>query len=495
MQGIKRILTNIAAASTAACAFAASTPANTADKAPDVAKALNTSLIPSHDFAAWIMGVIRSCLDALGLTHNNLIEEIIYTAIVVGVAILVGIIIRYILLFAARKIVRLRHKDLTYELLSQRTLRKCSHVIPPIVFLCLIPFAFSHDGHTLDWILRVVGVYALVTIAIAICAILTFAWTRFDERENTDKHPLKGVLNVCQGLVWMIIVIISVSVLIDKSPMTLLAGLGAFAAALMLIFKDSILGFVAGIQLSQNDMLRVGDWIVVPSTIANGIVMDVTLTVVKVQNWDNTMVMLPPYTLVSTSFQNWRNMYAVGARYIDHNMYVDHSSIVAATPELIETVSQKYPLVRDFIEKQQAAKKAAQPGTALFAQTYNNTHGINGTIDTNLGLFRAYACAYLIAHPQVNTTTQDMLMAYDPDESYGVALNINCYSKQTSWAQYAAVKAEILEHLHAVAPDFGIVIYNRPDRNTFTIDSPAKSTPAVVSAPAQPSAGTADAKA
>lgn len=433
-----------------------------------VTDAVPTSLIPSHDFAAWIMRMIRKLLDLIGLRHNDLIEEIAYTAVIVAMAIFIGIVLRKIALFVARKIVRLRHKDISYELLSQKTLLKCSHIIPPIVILCLIPFAFTSNHHTLDWIMRIVGVYALITFAIAICAILEFAWIRFDERENTENHPLKGVLNVCRGLVWIIIAIISVSVLIDKSPMTLLAGLGAFAAALMLIFKDSILGLVAGIQLSQNDMLRVGDWIVVPSTIANGVVMDVTLSVVKVQNWDNTMVMLPPYTLVSTSFQNWRNMFAVGARMIDHNIFIDHASITAATPALIESLSGKYPLLKDFIEKQQKAKEAAG-GNAVFAQTYNNSHGINGTIDTNLGLFRAYTCAYLIAHPQVNTSTQDMLISMNPPESYGVALNVNCYSNQTSWAQYEAVKAEILEHLHAVAPDFGLTIFNNPDRNTFTV--------------------------
>lgn len=449
----------------------------------DVLKAMPTSLIPSHQLATWMLKIIRSFLDMIGIRHNDFIEQVIYIGVIAFVAIAIGILLRKVALFIAHKLVRLRHKGPEFEMQAQKTLHKCSHVIPPIVFLCLIPFAFTSNHHALDWILRIVGVYALFTFGIAISSIMEFVWTRFDERENTDKHPLKGVLNVCRGVAWIIVVIIAVSILIDKSPMALLAGLGAFAAALMLIFKDSILGFVAGIQLSQNDMLRVGDWIVVPSTIANGVVMDVTLSVVKVQNWDNTMVMLPPYTLVSTSFQNWRNMYAVGARYIDHNLYIDHSCIVPATPELLATISEKYPLVKDFIEKHQKAKEMAKENP-VFAQTYNNSHSINGTIDTNVGLFRAYACAYLIAHPQVNTSTQDMLMGIDPSQSYGMALNINCYSNQTSWAQFEAVKAEILEHLHAVAPDFGVVIYNNPDRNAFTVSGPeAKPVPAK-SAPA-----------
>ena len=434
-----------------------------------VAEVVPKSLIPSHDFAVWILKMNRQLMDAVGLSHGGYMEEIVYTVVVLFVALAIGLLVKRGVLLVARKIVKLRHTPAGKELLAQKTLKKCSHFITPLVFLCLIPVAFSTDHGTLDWILRIVGVYTLITFGMAICAVLEFAWVRFDERENTENHPLKGVLNVCRGLVWIIIGIVSVSVLIDKSPMALLAGLGAFAAALMLIFKDSILGFVAGIQLSNNDMLRVGDWIVVPSTIANGIVVDVTLTVVKVQNWDNTMVMLPPYTLVSTSFQNWRNMFAVGARMIDHNLFIDHASIKAATPELLSSVSAKYPMLKDFIDKQQAAKKVAV-GNPLFAQIYNNSHGVNGTIDTNLGLFRAYVCSYLIAHPAINSQTQDMLISMDPPQSYGVALNINCYSNQTSWAQYEAVKAEVLEHLHAAAPDFGIVVFNNPDRNTFSID-------------------------
>lgn len=427
------------------------------------------ALIPSHDIAVTILTFIDRILDWLGLSHDRRLEEIVYTVIIFGISLVIGLTVRWVVVFVIRKFLAHRRSAAVAQLLRMRTVGKCTHFIPPLVFFALIPFAFETDYHTLDWILRLAGVYTLVTIGIAICAVLEYAWWRFNNSQNKSNHPLKGILNVCRGVVWIIIVIISVSILIDKSPAALLAGLGAFAAALMLIFKDSILGFVAGIQLSTNDMLRVGDWIVVPSTIANGTVIDVTLTVVKVQNWDNTMVMLPPYTLVSTSFQNWRNMFAVGARMIDHNLFIDHASIKAATPGLLSSVSAKYPMLKDFIDKQQAAKKVAV-GNPLFAQIYNNSHGVNGTIDTNLGLFRAYVCSYLIAHPAINSQTQDMLISMDPPQSYGVALNINCYSNQTSWAQYEAVKAEVLEHLHAAAPDFGIVVFNNPDRNTFSID-------------------------
>lgn len=439
-------------------------------------QAMHTSLIPSHKLASWILNHIRTASNTIGLQQNSTIEEIIYITIISIVAIALGVLIRKTALFITQKIIRLSHKELSYEHLFKKTLYKCSRIIPPLVFMALIPFAFATNTHTLNWILRIVAVYTLITLGNAINAILEFAWTRFDQRANTYRHPLKGVLNVCRGLAWIIIAIIATSVLFDKSPTTLLAGLGAFAAALMLVFKDSILGFVAGIQLSQNDMLRVGDWIIVPSTIANGIVKDVTLSVVKVQNWDNTMVMLPPYTLVSTSFQNWRNMFTIGARMINYNFFIDNSCIAFTTPQMIENILIKYPLAHQFINNLQTAKQTSNDNPT-FIQAYQDSHSVNGTIDTNLGLFRAYAGSYLSAHPQIITDTQHLVLRITKNESFGTALNVICYSRQTFWAQFEALKAEVIEHLHAVAPDFGIKIFNTPNGNTFTISTENTSTP------------------
>lgn len=179
--------------------------------------------------------------------------------------------------------------------------------------------------------------------------------------------------------------------------MKLLTGLGAFATVLMLVFKDSILGLVAGLQLSQNDMLRVGDWIVVPSTIANGIVIDVSLTAVKVQNFDNTIVTLPPYTLISTSFQNWRGMKDSGCRRILKSIIMDSDTVAPATPELIERIVKKYPIVKVYVEKLQSL------GHPDYAQ---GLAVVNGTIDTNLGLFRAYMCQWLLNNPPSAMTSR-----------------------------------------------------------------------------------------
>lgn len=232
-------------------------------------------IIPSHKVAQWLLTNIDNFLNTIGLRHEKEIEEIIYVALIVGVALGISWLLRKIILISTREIVKLRHTEIGDDLIHQHVFTKCSHIIPPLVFLALLPFAFPAKSVILHILEIAATIYTMIVTAIAINTIMTFVWTRFDRRENTKNLPLKGILNVGKGLVWIIVTIIGVSIILDKSPAVLLTGLGAFAAALMLIFKDSILGFVAGIQLSQNDMLRVGDWIVVPSTIANGICIDV----------------------------------------------------------------------------------------------------------------------------------------------------------------------------------------------------------------------------
>lgn len=442
----------------------ARTAAQTDGGAPHI-EHIAPTLIPSHDLATWVLKMVDSLLDLLGLGHQQKIEEIVYTAIILVISILIGEVLKNGCIFLVRKLVALRKSEVSQELLRQNIFRRCSHFIPPLVFMALIPFAFTTDHHMLGWIFRISGVYLLVTFGIAVSAVMEFIWQRLNKRENQKNLPLKGVLNIAKGILWIIIVIISVSIIVQKSPMSLLAGLGAFAAALMLIFKDSILGFVAGIQLSNNDMLRVGDWIVVPSTIANGIVEDVTLSVVKVRNWDNTIVMLPPYTLVSTSFQNWRGMQDSGYRLFNRTVYFDQDSIVATTDEMIDGIVKQYPVLTDFVAKQREARKNGQ------GNSYNPSTEPNGTIDTNLGLFRAYVCLYLLHHPQVGVG-QDLLVKLDAAAEYGQSLNIYFYSKLTSWTPYAALGSEIYEHIAVVAPAFGLRLSNSPSGNTFTINHP-----------------------
>lgn len=403
-------------------------------------------LIPSYSIAQWLLEKIDIIINLMGFPKNSLLEEFLYTIIVLCISGGIGWIIKYIFQLIIRLIFHIKHFTILNELISLRVISRCSHIVPPLVILAFIPFVFENEANISEAIRRLSIVYLLITIAIGLCSILSFLWMRYDTYKNTRNLPLRGVLNVCKGIVWIVILIVSVSVLIDKSPTVLLTGLGAFAAALMLIFKDSILGFVAGIQISQNDMLHVGDWVIVPGTIANGIVIDVTLSVVKIRNWDNTIVMLPPYSLVSSSFQNWRGMSDSGVRLISRSILIDNGSIKAATPDLISEIQEKLSVFADFISQSRSAT------------IYNNGVAvINGTTETNLGLLRAYACQYIISHPMVASDKQILVRLMEGDAT-GTPLQLYCFATTTDWTLYEAIQSEIVEHIISICPTFHIDI-------------------------------------
>lgn len=373
-----------------------------------------SSLIPSHSIATWILKHIDRVLEAVGLGNGSVAEEVVYTIVVITIAIAVGWLLRTIIVLTIKHTPLLRRFKTGRELIEQKVIGRCSHIIPPLVFLALIPFAFDSHSNTLELINRGAAAYLLISTGIGLSSVMGFLWLRYDRYRNTKNLPLRGVLNVGRGTLWIIITIVTVSVLIDKSPAVLLTGLGAFAAALMLIFKDSILGFVAGVQISQNDMLRVGDWVIIPSTIANGIVTDVTLSVVKIRNWDNSIVTLPPYTLVSTSFQNWRGMAESGIRLISRSILIDNSSI---------------------------------------KQVPSSTGGE----ETNLGAFRAYMTEYLKGHPKISNNHIIMTRLMQGD-AYGTPLQIYCFAATTEWAKYESIQSEIVEHAMMTCPTFHLAV-------------------------------------
>lgn len=419
---------------------------------------LLSALIPSNRVAQWLLVHIHHLLDAVGLEKNQTIEEVIYAAIIVCIALFIGWAIRNIVLYGVRKFMLMRHSTVGKELIDHKVLSRCSHIIPPLVLLALLPFAFTSETALRVIVLRGLLIYTVVVVCRAICTVTKFIWLRFDETRNSKNLPLGGILDTAVGIIWFIAVIICVSIVVNKSPVNLLTGLGAFAAVLMLVFKDSILGLVAGLQLSQNDMLRVGDWIVVPSTIANGIVIDVNLTAVKVQNWDNTIVTLPPYTLVSTSFQNWRGMTESGCRQIARSVIIDSDTIVPATKEMISEITGKYPIIKAYIDKiDSLGHNDYNPGLAV----------VNGSNQTNLGLFRAYMCQWLLNNPAIRSDEQ-ILVRLMPPTGEGIPLQIWCFTATTNFTAYEAIQSAVFEHVAVTAIDFGLRLFNDPSGTDVT---------------------------
>ena len=446
------------------------------------------TLIPSHAIATGILSFIHKILDAVGLGDVRRLDDVLYSVVILVVALFVAMIVRRAAIAVARKILKMRNSRLAQQIIDLRIPTKCTHILTPLVIMSFIPWAFQADHAIHSILMRILVVWLYIAFAIGINSLLSLIWVRFDDRENEKKHPLRGLLISAHGVVWVVTAIVSIGVVIQKDPLTLLTGMAAMSAALLLIFKDSILGFVSGILLSQNDMIRVGDWIIVPNTPANGSVEDVTLTVVKVRNWDNTLVMLPPYTLISGAFQNYRGMYEIGRRLIEVNFLVDMSSIVNTDSAFIQRIVNKYPQLQSFVDD---AIKNGQP--------YNGGDApVNGSIETNAGLFRAYLCEYLLKHPYISSQ-EYLIVRLMPPTAQGAPLQVWCYADgdATSWVKYESVRTQIIEHVVATAPDFGIVIYNAPDRNTFEIKdsqsttatavTPSESAPATSTSSSQPS--------
>ena len=380
-------------------------------------------MIPSHQLAQTILRFIDRVLDSIGLDKTPQLEGIIYFVIIVTLAIAFGWLLRMLILGALRRWVKVSNVSWGKELLQAQTLALSCHIIPPLVLLACLPIAFNVNESWHVWAMRLTVDYFLVTLGIAICAWLKFAWTHYDTYKNQRRLPVKGIYEVAVGIVWIILTIIGISVLINKSPGMLLTGLGAFAAALMLIFKDSILGFVAGIQMSNNDMVHVGDWITVPGTLADGVVTDVTISTVKVFNFDNTTVMLPPYTLVSTSFQNWRSMSKSGTRRIAKSVIIDADTI---RPD------DKDPS------------------------------------KTNLDNYRAYILDYLNKHPRINHDTGAYggnvltMVRLMPATASGVPVQFYAFTNTSVWPEYEEIHSTITAHIIAAAAQYGLRVYNYP---------------------------------
>lgn len=428
--------------------------------------------LSSQHFATWLMDIITDVLHALGLQASDGAMRWIYLLVIVAIAFLSGWLIQRLILVVVNKIIDVRFGGVSQSLKESRLLQRCGQLMPAIVLFSLIPFAFDTDHPDTHVILLVTVIYTIVTGVIAFNALLTFVWIRYNTRLNDKNLPLKGIVDIAKGAMWVVAVIVIVALIVHKSPWALLTGLGAFAAVLLLIFKDSILGLVAGVQLSVNDMLRVGDWISVPGTDANGIVQDVSLVVVKVKNWNNTVSMLPPYSLVSSHFVNWRYMKAGGSRQIETSVIVDVATVRPLSDQEMQDIATRLPLLKNFL-----TVKIQQRDAGHTANVFNKDAGADGTIDTNLGLLRAYLNLYLPRHPYIMADRLCMVRLLQPTGE-GYPLQVFCYTSTSDWKAYEAIQADIFEHVAAVAPVFGLSLYTAPTARSIYNISPSTPQPA-----------------
>lgn len=398
---------------------------------------------------------IKSLMSRAGMDSDTLdqFDTIIALAVIAGIAFVITFILYHVTFVITKRISQRKPQSFLAKMVKYKALGKIAHLIPPIIINTLLPITITDKPVTLRYIEGLMWIYFIVAVVMSINAILnTIGESAFTNSRYHDR-PIKGFLQITKVIIYIIAIILSISILTNKSPLYLIGGLGAFAAVLMLITKDSIMGFVGGFLLLENDMVRLGDWIEVDGTSINGTVTDISLTIVKVRNFDNTIVTIPPYSLINNSFVNWRGMQDSGGRRISRGYNIKLDSIKPCNDKFLTRLKGIAPQLEDFINI-----KVMQNKEGKTANTANPAGLINGTIDTNLGLFRAYAEMYLKSHPLVSKDMMIMVRTLAPCDT-GLPIQFYCFTTTTDWKEYESIQSEIMEHFAAMLPHFGLYPY------------------------------------
>lgn len=413
----------------------------------------------SPTFGDLLMKQINDGLRSIGIEQSlaDKLDNFIILILIGGIALLANLISQHVILRSVAKIVKRTKATWDDIVFDHKVMVHVSRLVGPIIFYVVVPMAFpEHDnGELLEFMRRLCLIYIIAVFLRFIGVFLSAIYHVYSEKEQFRDKPLKGLLQTAHVFLFFIGGIIIISILMDKSPMVLLTGLGASAAILMLVFKDTIMGFVSGIQLSANNMLKVGDWISMPKYGADGTVIEVTLNTVKVRNWDNTITTIPPYLLVSDSFQNWQGMLQSGGRRIKRSINIDMQSVRFCTPEMLEKY-RKIQLLKSYVEETEEVLK-----------NYNDTNQIdnsvlvNGRRQTNLGVFRAYLTSYLESLPVVNHELTCMVRQLQPTEK-GIPLELYFFSSIKDWVAYEEIQADVFDHVLAIIPEFGLRVFQNP---------------------------------
>ena len=367
----------------------------------------------------------------------NTFDEAIIAILMICIAVGLDYLCQAILVGGMRKYTKHSPHVWNTLLMKRRVFHNLIHTIPGILVYILLPIAFVRGKELLLISQKICAVYIILSLLLAINGVLLMILDVYSEKAKAKNHPMKGFIQVLQVLLFFVGGIIMIAILVNKSPASLFAGLGASAAVLMLVFKDSILGFVAGIQLSANDMVRLGDWVTIPSSNANGIVQEFTLNTVKIQNFDNTISTIPPYSLVNNSFLNWRGMVESGGRRVMKNITLDLTTLKFCTPEMLDTFRKEIPLLADY-----------QPE--------------EGVIPTNSQVYRVYIERYLCSLPVVNQDL-DLIISQKEATEYGVPIQVYFFSRNKIWKEYERIQSDIFDHLFAMVPKFDLKVYQYSD--------------------------------
>jgi miniconductance mechanosensitive channel len=405
-------------------------------------------------FQQWLLGK--------GLEQFN--AELLATAlalfIIMLAAVILNLVVRQILLGVVHFVVSKSETKYDDVFLKRKMFDHISHYIPALGVYLIVPIVFSENTRLVEFIIHLIFIYIIIVSILVLNAFLKSVQDIYQKFEVSKEVPIKGIIQVLQIVVYFVGLIFFIALILDKSPFYLLSGLGALTAILLLVFKDVILGFVAGIQLAANKMVMHGDWIEMSKYGADGPVIDIALTTVKVQNWDKTITTIPTYALISDSFKNWRGMQDSGGRRIKRSVLIDISSIKFCDEEMIERFS-KIRFISAYVE--QKKKEVAE---------YNSLNKVdtemlaNRRRLTNVGTFRAYVVAYLKNHPNIRQDMTFLVRQLKPTEM-GLPLEIYVFVNDIVWANYEAIQADIFDHILAIAPEFDLYVFQNPSGMDF----------------------------
>ncbi len=382
-----------------------------------------------------------SRLEELGVAEGyiNLIISAGVVAVIILVAFIVDKVCKRIIIPVVRKITSRTQSVMDDHLLNDEVLKDACALVPPVIVYVLLPFIVAEDAAIYGLILMLCRVYITIVSVRLICSVISALYSLTSAHERFRNHSLKGLYQMMKLVVVCVGAIIVISTLIDKDPIAILTGLGAGTAILMLVFQDTIKGLVAGIQLMANDMLRPGDWITMPKYGADGETIEVTLTTVKVRNWDKTITTIPPYALVNDSFQNWRGMFDNGGRRVKRSINIDMNTVRFCTPEEMEYFK---------------------------SQSWMEGFESTGKEEVNLYIFRHYAAYYLRHHQKVNQEMVINIRQLQPT-AQGIPVELYFFSADTAWLNYEHLQAEVFDHMLAVLQTFGLKVFQSPAGHDF----------------------------
>lgn len=340
-------------------------------------------------------------------------------------------------------------------LIEHKVFQRMAFLVPGMLIYQSISVTLDDFRGLIPVALKLTNLYIIVIFLLIINSFLNAVYAMYQKSDFALYHPIKGYIQIGKIVVFIVVFLLIISLLFNQSPLYMLTGLGAFSAVLLLIFKDPILGFVGGIQLSANDMVRQGDWISMPKYGADGTVLEISLTTVKVQNFDNTISTLPTYSLVSESFQNYRGMKDSGVRRMKRSISIDMSSVQFCTQEMIDKF-RKIIILQEYIDRTEAELENYNKENNI-----DNSIFVNGKRQTNIGVFRAYLEEYLAHHPLVDNKSDLLVRQLQPNSS-GIPIEIYAFTLETEFVKYEKVQSDIFDHILAIVPQFYLRVFQSP---------------------------------